>query len=249
VFAGAEIPGLAVGNPNNYKPFVWNSNFGLTSFSTPVNEDFNPLATRTLYVWKPDADYRSYTDRCQSTLMHYTFNPDQPPYQKPPIAEATSLLTGMAPDGAPPAPNSGKGFFYSRYRDGSEGCKDGAEFPFGQEPPWWLSIKAVRANCEATITDNPLLSPGQTVTIYSVVFPADTPPKGPPKYPQGTYLWTWYVPDPGTDGTSSRPVLFMQSQSGVGIGTSLALADYFFYENFADPIDPRNFAFPAVCPT
>jgi hypothetical protein len=39
----------------------------------------------------------------------------------------------------------------------------------------------------------------------------------------------------------------MQSQSGVGVGTSLALADYFYYKNFSDPIDPANFAIPAAC--
>lgn len=36
----------------------------------------------------------------------------------------------------------------------------------------------------------------------------------------------------------------MQSQSGVGLGTSLALADYFDYEEFNTPIDPCNFAVP-----
>jgi len=39
----------------------------------------------------------------------------------------------------------------------------------------------------------------------------------------------------------------MQSQSGVGVGTSLALVDYFYYEDFAQPIDPSNFAVPASC--
>ncbi len=39
----------------------------------------------------------------------------------------------------------------------------------------------------------------------------------------------------------------MQSQSGVGVGTSLALADYFYYEEFQQPIDPSNFNIPAPC--
>jgi hypothetical protein len=39
----------------------------------------------------------------------------------------------------------------------------------------------------------------------------------------------------------------MQSQSGVGVGTSLALADYFFYEPYETPIHPANFDVPAEC--
>jgi hypothetical protein len=33
--------------------------------------------------------------------------------------------------------------------------------------------------------------------------------------------WTWYAPQ-NTTGTQSRPVTFMQSQSGVSVGTSLS---------------------------
>jgi hypothetical protein len=39
----------------------------------------------------------------------------------------------------------------------------------------------------------------------------------------------------------------MQSQSGVGVGTSLALADYFYYQEFQQPIDPTNFDIPPSC--
>ena len=87
-----------------------------------------------------------------------------------------------------------------------------------------------------------MLCPGRTVAIYSVLFP---PAK--PNYLEATYLWTWYSPMEGGDGTQSRPVTFMQSQSGVGVGTSLALADYYYYEEFSEPIDPANFAVPAAC--
>jgi hypothetical protein len=67
----------------------------------------------------------------------------------------------------------------------------------------------------------------------------------PPNYPEATYLWTWYAPQDGT-GTQSRPITFMQSQSGVNVGTSLALADYYYYQNFQQPIDPSNFDIPTV---
>ena len=39
----------------------------------------------------------------------------------------------------------------------------------------------------------------------------------------------------------------MQSDSGVNTGTSLALADYFYFEDLKTPIDPANFDIPAVC--
>jgi hypothetical protein len=94
---------------------------------------------------------------------------------------------------------------------------------------------------QATITNNPVLAPDGQVTIFSVLFPP-----APPNYPEATYLWTWYAPL-NTTGTISRPITFMQSQSGVNLGTSLALADYYYYEAFSQPIDPGNFSIPASC--
>ena len=41
----------------------------------------------------------------------------------------------------------------------------------------------------------------------------------------------------------------MQSQSGVNVGTSLALADYYDYEELQQPIDPANFDIPSSCGT
>ena len=40
----------------------------------------------------------------------------------------------------------------------------------------------------------------------------------------------------------------MQSQSGVNEGTSLALADYFYYEPL-DSIDASNYTVPVACKT
>ena len=239
VWEDPSISGLSVGNPKGYKPFVWPGNMAATTFSTPVNGLFNPLPSRTLYVWKKDRAYRTYTDRAQSTLMHYTYNTTPPPGKKR-VAVVESLLTGVAPKGSPPDAHAGVGFLYTRNEDGSETCETGGAFAFGQEPPDWLSIPGGHGTCEATIVDNPALCPNHTVTIWSVLFPpAD-------KYPQGTYLWTWYSPL-SADGTTSRPVLFMQSQSELNSGTSLALDDYYWFDTPWTPIDPVNFEIPPVC--
>ena len=228
------FPGFAVGNPNNYSKFVWNSNFGMTAFMTPVNENFNPLPTRVLYVWKPDNEYQVASDRAQDTLMQYTYNNNVN------TSAQIALLFGPAPKGT--TPPSGAAAAYLITQHVSDILDDCIQFPYPQEPPNWVSIPAVRGTIAATITNNPVLCPGTTVAIYSVLFPP-----AEPNYPEATYLWTWYAPMPDNDGTSSRPVTFMQSQSGVGVGTSLALADYYYYEEFSQPIDPSNFNVPPRC--
>jgi hypothetical protein len=123
------------------------------------------------------------------------------------------------------------------------GCVSGQQFPFPAEPPNWVAIKGEQGTIQATVENNSVLCPENTVTILSVLFPPSVP-----NYPDSTYLWTWYSPLTA-DGTSSRPVTFMQSQSGVGVGTSLALADYFNYHQFDQPIDPSNFNIPSQCLT
>lgn len=239
-FVNATFEGFAIGNPNGYQNFVWNGNFGMTVFMTPVNEEFNPLPTRVLYVWKPDDEYEVYSDRAQDTLMDYTYNPNP---QDQTAQEA--LLTGPAPATMSPGPpNSDTSFLINFYSNQDPTCAGPSEgFDFPQEPPDWVSIPEVEGTIQATITNNPVLCPNTTITVFSVLFPPS-----PPHYPDSTYLWTWYAPLNET-GTESRPVTFMQSQSGVGVGTSLALADYFYYETYAEPIDPANFDIPSQCIT
>src|ERR1700722_12048655 len=225
------FPGFAVGNPNGYKKFVWNSNFGMTVFMTPVNENFNPLPTRVLYVWKPDGEYQVASDRAQNTLMQQLiYNPGD-------LVTQEALLFGPAPQGTTPPPGADVAYIISGDHKPLIQCMSK---PYPQEPLDWVSISAVEGTIQATITGNPVLCPNTTVTIFSVLFPPAT------NYPQGTYLWTWYAPQ-SPDGTQSRPVTFMQSQSALGVGTSLALADYYFYEEFSPPIDPSNFAVPGAC--
>jgi hypothetical protein len=229
-----DIDGFRFGNPNNYDLFTWSSNFGMTVFMTPVNELFDPLPTRVLYVYKPDNEYKVFSDRAQNTLMMYNYNP------KNSFTSQVALLTGGAPSGVTPPPNSDNGFLINYNGTQVTGCQ---QFPFPQEPPAWVSIPAVEGTIQATVDNNSVLCPNETVTILSVLFP---PSPTDPNYPDSTYLWTWYSPLTA-DGTSSRPVTFMQSQSGVGVGTSLALADYFYYNEFAEPIDPSNFDIPSLC--
>jgi hypothetical protein len=226
--ANPSILGFSFGNPNSYQLFEWNKNFGMTVFMTPVNEQFNPLPTRVLYAWKPDSQYQVSSDRSQNTLMKYSYNPQNP------FTAQAALLTGPAPQGVTPPLNSDSGFLIN-YEDGQTTW---VNFPFPQEPPTWVQIPAVEGTIQATVINNPTLCPSETVTILSVLFP----PSGN-NYPDSTYLWTWYSPL-NASGSSSRPVTFMQSQSGVGVGTSLALADYFDYEEFVNPIEPCNFVVP-----
>lgn len=226
------IDGFSFGNPNNYQLFEWNTNFGMTAFMTPVNEQFNPLPTRVLYNWAEDSQYKVSADRSQNTLMKYTYNPNNP------FSSQVALLTGPSPLGVTPPPNSRAGFLINYLGDEITECIGFGNFPFPQEAPNWVQIPAVQGSIQATILNNPVLCPNNPVTVLGVLFPPSTP-----NYPDSTYLWTWYSPL-NQSGSSSRPVTFMQSQSGVGLGTSLALADYFDYEEFTAPIPPCNFAVP-----
>ena len=169
--------------------------------------------------------------------MLYTDNPSNP------FTSQVALLTGAAPAGVTPPPNSDSGFLINFDGQKVTKCISGSQFPFPQEPPTWVAIPGVQGTIQATVDNNSVLCPDNTVTILSVLFPPS--PTGT-SYPDSTYLWTWYSPL-NADGTSSRPVTFMQSQSGVGVGTSLALADYFYYEEFQEPIDPSNFNIPSPC--
>jgi hypothetical protein len=221
--------GFTFGNPKKFELFTWNSNFGMTAFMTPVNESFNPLPTRVLYIWKPDGEYQVTSDRAQNTLMMYGYTPENP------FTSQIALLTGPPPSAVAPPPFSESGFLINyRGRDVS-GIQSGDNFPFPQEAPNWIATMGEGGKIHACVTDNPVLCSNHTVTISTVLFP----PSGN-NYPDSTYLWTWYSPL-NEDGSRSRPVTFMQSQSGVGVGTSLALADYFYYEEFTSWLDPANF--------
>jgi hypothetical protein len=229
--------GFKLGNPSGFKPFVWKSSLGMTAFMTPVNGAFNPLPTEVLYEWKPDSEYSVATDRAQRTMMGYQYNPGN-------MATQEALLFGPAPRGTTPPPGSDTSYLISFYSNGNPSCVGPPNFDFPQEPPNWVSIPAVQGTLQCTITNNPVVCPVPVVTVYSVLFPP-----APPNYPDSTYLWTWYAPFQGSDGTHSRPITFMQSQSGVGVGTSLALADYFAYVEPSNPINPSYFAVPSACAT
>lgn len=237
-FVPPKIPGFDL-YPNDCKKVIWNDNFGMTTFMTPVNANFAPLPTRVFYKWKPDGNYQGLTDRGQSTLMHYTYNSDIDPK----IQTVEALLFGIAPRNfpPPPPPNSGLGFLYTIYENSTEECEEikVGDIVLGQQPPNWAYLG--EGIIRASIVNNAQFCPGQTVTITSVIFPPSD------KYKQGRFLWTWYSVFPNSDGTHGRPVTFMESASAIGVGTSLALADYFDYQEFTTEIPPSCLQLPAIC--
>jgi hypothetical protein len=230
---GVSIQGFECGNPNNYEKVIWNPNFGMTTLMTPVDEASNPLPTKVLYKWKSDADYQVLTDRAQNTLMWYLYNPNTG------LAWEEALMFGIAPPGVNPPPHSGSSFIIDQSWDGTQNC---TPLPLGEESPSWAYVPGVEGTVQATIMDNPTLCPNNIVTVISVLFPPSD------EYPQGRYLWTWYSPFDGSDGTHSRPVTFMESASTIAEGgTSLALADYFDYQELTVEISPDCYQIPESC--
>jgi hypothetical protein len=235
---GTAIEGFQCGNPSNFQKVIWNSNFGMTTLMTPVDEASNPLPTKVLYKWKPDNQYKVLTDRAQNTLMWYPYNPNSG------LLWQEALMFGAAPQGVTPPPHSGTSFIINQCTNGSQKCSPltAGGGPLGAEPPNWAYVPGVEGTIQATITNNPTLCPNNIVTVISVLFPPSD------EYPQGRYLWTWYSPFPGSDGTHSRPVTFMESASTIAEGgTSLALADYFDYKELTVEIDPGCFQIPDSC--
>ena len=238
------IEGFQAGNPNNNKLMKWNDCFAMTTLMTPVDSKSMPLPTLVLYQWKPDDEYQVFSDRTQCTMMSYEYNP-QAGFQT-----QVAMLYGIAPASVnPPPPLAGSGYIFNETIFLTRSvpapivwsCNN---IGLGEEPPNWASITAADGTIHATVSSNPALCPNEQVDIISVIFP---PTK---EYPQGRYLWTWYSPFPGSDGSHSRPVTFMESASNIAEGgTSLALADYYAYAE--QPIgtwfDPAYFQLPAIC--
>jgi len=223
------VTGFKPGNPFGFKPFLWRQNQGMTVFMTPVNENYDPLPTRVLYRWDPDHEFQHGGARGQNTLLHYDY-PNQNHHslelailgRKPPKSEAEGY----------------NAYYFNAQEPGKENQLDrtnSGPFPFGTQAPDWVTEGGGKIH--ATLASNPELGPNMSINIWGVLFPPAT------NYPQGTYLWTWYQPLDSV-GVNSRPVTFMQSASALGVGTSLALADYFYFQAFAEPIKPDFFKIP-----
>lgn len=230
-----NIPGLSPGNPNGWDLFSWPSSLGMSVMMTPVDAKSFPLPTIVYYEWQPDAQYRVLTDRAQRTMMYYFTNP------KSPLIDEQACLYGKAPSGITPPGGAGLGFIYDVEQSPPNTCcglfDDGV--PIGQEPPDWPAVG--NGVIFASIDNNPTLGPGVSVIVIGIVFPPSN------LYPQGRYLWTWYSPDPATNGLSAIPMTFMESASAIGVGTSLALADYFVYQPFSEPVPAKYLALPSTC--
>jgi len=228
----ANIEGFVFGNPQNFVKPIWNSNFGMTTFMTPVNKKYNPLPTRVLYKWKDDEDYQDLYDRVQNTVMQYTYNPNSQQ------ATEVALQFGVAPgEYKQPSEDTGTFFSYVLNSDQTQNC---SRMPLGQEPPNWFYIKGVNGTLHATVTDNSVLGPNETVMIMTVLFPPSD------AYPQGRYLWTWYSLLDAT-GKHSRPITFMESGPSASAGADLSLADYFDYKEFNEEISSDYFTVPNAC--
>lgn len=241
-----NIPAFTFGNSFDLELFVWNSNFGMSPMMTPVNQASNPLPTEVLYHWAAPADYQGLADRAQRTTMSYVFNPPagMPPPTPNPATEVI-LMFGGAPPGMPnPPANAGHWFDYVVDKNGSPSCaRDPDGLVLGAEAPDWVSTPGEQGQIWGMVIDDPVVSPNNPVAIYSVLFPPSD------QYSQGRFLWTWYSPmSDGSSGVHARPVVFMESASSISEGgTSLALADYYDYQQFADPIPPGMFDIPPEC--
>ncbi|MFD1972927.1 hypothetical protein ACFSJ1_28270 [Trinickia caryophylli] len=229
-----DIPGFQFGNPENYKLVVWNEHFQMSSLMTPIDSTSFPLPTFVRYQWAADDRYKVVTDRAQCTQMSYSYN------HQAGIDTQVALLYGVAPSGIDAPPFAGNGYIYNSKGGEITKCQN---IGLGQQPPDWARIPGVKGTIHAVVTNHPTLCPNEVVTIISVLFPPTA------EYPQGRYLWTWYSPFPGSDGTHSRPVTFMESAAEIDVGTSLALADYFAYGEFSGSINPAVFALPLLCKT
>lgn len=233
-----NIPGLAPGNPNGWDLFTWPSSLGMSVVMTPVDAASLPLPTNVYYEWQPDPQYRTLTDRAQRTIMYYVANPGQG------LINEQACLYGYAPTGVNPPPAAGLGFIYDvKQTPPNKCCQLYAEgVPIGQEPPDWPA----RGDgvIFASIDYNPALGPGIPIIVIGVVFP---PEPQYPQYPDGRYLWTWYAPDPATNGQAAMPLTFMESAAGINVGTSLALADYNLYVPYSQPVPASLLALPSVC--
>jgi hypothetical protein len=238
------ITGFSFGNPDHQQLVVWDTCFLMTTFMTPVDSKSFPLPTAVLYQWKPDNEYRQAGDRAQATIMSYEYNPSAG------FQTQVAQLYGVAPSSIKPTPPlAGQGYIYNETIFLVRGYPTPIVWScdnihLGQEPPDWARIPAVEGSIQAVVSNNKALCPNQNVNIISVLFP---PAK---EYPQGRYLWTWYSPFPGSDGTKSRPITFMESASTIAEGgTSLALADYFQYIPSPVWFPQEFFALPAICST
>lgn len=234
-----SIPTVQFGNAG-LQLFEWSTNFGMTVMMTPVDSASNPMPTQVMYHWAVDG-YQNLPDRAQQTAMNNEYNGGP--------AWVVALMFGAAPSGLrDPSPLAGNSLLYTVNSNGNVTSCAPLTGPGGMrlaaEPPDWVKIPGVQGTIQAVVTNDSVLSPNEQVAIVSVLFP---PSDEYPAYSESRYLWTWYSPL-SPDGSSARPVTFMESASTISVGTSLALADYSDYQIFPTPIDPGHFTVPTQCP-
>eukprot|EP00040_Diaphanoeca_grandis_P002949 m.23194 g.23194 ORF g.23194 m.23194 type:complete len:687 (+) comp14112_c0_seq1:168-2228(+) len=236
-----SIPGFECGNPKDLPPFTWSSLQGLSSWLVPVNPIYNVLDTAFYYSYSADQS----TQSVQVTEMDNTFNPNQTE-----LRDTAVLFGANANDSILAAFNHCPGWIVlapNRSNLVHNLSVDGVGL--GQQKPDWISLGNKSATDPALVVprimgtisgESELTDSNETVAIWGVNFPP-----GNQKYSNGVtetliytksnFLWTWYAyPSEGSQVTTPRPVVFMESASPIGEGTSLALADYFDFFNYEE---------------
>ena len=120
--------------------------------------------------------------------------------------------------------------------DPSPTSQDSLGGGIGQHPPWWMSIPSTAPRAYAVLKNHPVLSPGRTLGIYSLLWPNRGCRNASRFMASGAYAWKHYDLDTG------RPVAFALA-NGVGIG----LADYLDQKVYETKIDPAYLELPALC--
>ncbi|XP_066919582.1 uncharacterized protein [Clytia hemisphaerica] len=229
--------GFVCGNPYNYELFNWTNHFSATALMTPVDFHHNPFPTIVNYHWDEAETYTGRIfDRSQTTTFFNNYNW----YDN--AGTVRCNLFGRWPKDQ----LFSKGYLLNTSESTwvtscSEISVDGVDI--GQQPPWWPmlgdgQIMGVIKKPDDAAKDwvSPITGTNRTVAIIRELFPPSLP-----LYPDSTNLWTWYdYTDFAPKTGPARPIVFMQSASSIGVGTSLALADYFDFVQLDNKVRART---------
>jgi len=241
-----EKYGFQCQNDDNWPLFEWPDRITFSSMDIPVDAGSNPVPTKVTYQWKNDLSAQSIpSDRIQITRLNFnSYNNDNynPNYYQEAVMLGPNCVQGE--------PLTGRAFIVSdRRTDWTSRCHP---LDLGQQSPNWPQkgqgkihavIKKPANSGQNWIS--PFTGSNNSVALISVLFPP-TNTTVFPQYPDSTFLWTWYdyslYEDKFSDKFSkARPITFMQSAPGIGVGTNLALADYFDYYEVHQPFPNINY--------
>lgn len=114
------------------------------------------------------------------------------------------------------------------------GCAQGPHTSLPGSPyPYWGNQGACQ--CFGIIEDNDVLSPNRTTQLIGCPLPLV--PMNPGEQQGNTLFWMWY-----TVAYPPQPIVFLQTQPDVTIGTGLSLADYVYWN--PQPVPDEIFTLP-----